>query len=326
MRGLVTACVAACVLAPWSQTVAAETDDAMQWLSRIVAAAQSLDYSGTFIYQSGRNIETSRITHVVDAEGEHERLEVLDGSPREVIRRNDAVWCVFPDQKMVITDRSETQQRSFPARLPDSYASLSQYYRVAKGGPARVAGLDTHLIVLEPRDDLRYAHMLWAESESGLLLKARTVDEHGEIVEQFAFSDISIGGDIDRSALEPRYRKDDSWRVVAAHGQALDTTEAGWRLSEPLPGFELKSVMRRPLGRDQRDVVQLVYGDGLASISVFIEPLAIDAEAQGGLGPLASGSINIYRRSVAGHLLTALGEVPLSALQRIGEAMEPVTQ
>lgn len=328
MKWLFSLGLAICVLVPAQASLAAQDDDAMEWLSRIVTAAQGLDYAGTFIYQSGRNIETSRITHIVDENGEHERLEVLDGSPREVIRRNNEVWCVFPDQKTVITDRASgsSQQRSFPARLPASYAAISEFYEITKGRPGRVAGMKTQLIVLEPRDDLRYAHMLWAENESGLLLKARMVDEHGEIVEQFTFSDIRIGGDIDRDGLKPRYRKDEAWRVVSAHGNELAADEVGWHLGESVPGYELKSVVRRPLGRDQRDVLHLVFGDGLASISVFIEPLDADEAEHGGLGPLASGAINIYRRSIDGHLLTALGEVPLRALQRIGDAMEPVVR
>ncbi len=52
----------------------AEQDaDALSWLERIAAAAQHLNYSGTFVYQSGGQTETSRITHVVDGAGQRAR-------------------------------------------------------------------------------------------------------------------------------------------------------------------------------------------------------------------------------------------------------------
>ena len=319
--------LAACVMLLPAAVMARSDDEALAWLERIAKATQELDYSGVFTYQSGSSIETSRITRMVSDGGAHERLEVLDGSPREVIRRDGEVWCVFPEQKMVIRDRSlSLQQRAFPARLPAvSYGGLAAYYDIQKGGTGRVAGHNAQMIQLDPRDELRYSHLLWAEEDSGLLLKARTVDDEGRLIEQFSFSDVQIGGDIDAGGLEPRYRKDDDWHVVSAYGNEVDADESGWIVSEPLPGYELKSVLLRPLGRNQRDVLHMVFSDGLASISVFIEPVS-DEVADEGLGPVASGAINVYRRNANGHLLTALGEVPLEALRRLGEAMEPVEQ
>lgn len=305
-----------------AHALAETVTDPIAWLGRIASASQRLDYTGTFIYQAGQSFETSRITHVVDASGEHERLEVLDGSPREVIRSNNEVRCVLPDQKTVIIDRSGSQ-RAFPARLPASFAGIAENYRVSKGDVGRVAGLESQLIVLEPRDDLRHGHMFWADTASGLLLKARMVDASGEIIEQFMFTDVRIGGPIDADALTPRYSNISDWHVINAHGDTLRADESEWVLAAALPGYALKSVVRRPLGRAQGEILHIIYSDGLAAISVFIEPLDGDSGA-GGLGPLASGPINIYKRSVDDHLITVLGEVPIAAVQRLGDGMERV--
>lgn len=295
-------------------------NDPLSWLGRISTAGQRLNYTGTFIYQSGGGFETSRITHLIDASGEHERLEVLDGSPREVIRNNREVRCVLPDQKTVIIDRSGGQ-RAFPSRLPESYASLAESYRISLGDISRVAGFDAQLVVLEPRDELRYGHEFWAEVNSGLLLKARLVDGNGRAVEQFAFTDVTIGGKIDAEALLPRFQKGDDWRIIDAQGIQLPESGAEWGLAVKLPGYTLKSIVKRPLGRDGGDILHMVYSDGLAAVSVFVEP--VDAERfAGGLGPLSTGPINIYRRVVGDSLITVLGEVPLVALQRLGEGME----
>lgn len=294
-------------------------DDPLAWLGRIAAASKQLNYSGTFIYQAGQQLETSRIAHLVDATGEYERLEVLDGSPREIIRANGAVRCVLPEQKTVIIDEPD-RRRAFPAKIPVFYAGLAQNYRIRKGETARVAGYESQLIVLDPRDDLRYGHMLWAERQSGLLLKARTVSERGEIIEQFTFSDVRIG-DIDRKALSPRYRKDESWHLVDTRGNAVSPQEAGWVLRDVLPGFTLDAVFKRSLGEGRGEVVHMVLSDGLATISVFVEPMGTQ-EPPGTFSPARAGAINIYKRPLNGHLVTALGEVPLRAVQRVSEAVE----
>ena len=314
-----------CVFLVPSQVFADPPANALSWLGRIATAGQRLNYVGTFIYQSGKHFETSRITHLVDVTGEHERLEVLDGSPREVIRTNSEVRCVLPDQKMVIVDRPGGR-RAFPARLPASFVGLTENYLVRMGKVGRVAGLESQLIVLEPKDDLRYGHLLWAELNSGLLLKARMVDERGEIIEQFAFSDVKIGGEIAAESLRTRYEKEDDWRVVNAYGKEIDRSESGWILNPPLPGFSLMSVVRRPLGRDRGEALHVVYSDGLAAISVFIEPVESTGIGHATLGSQASGAINIYKRMLDGYLVTALGEVPMRAIQRLGDGIEPAVK
>lgn len=313
----VLACIA--LLLP-AQASAEATADPLSWLGKIATAGQRLNYTGTFIYQSGKNFETSRITHMVDGSGEHERLEVLDGSPREVIRNNREVRCVLPDQKVIIIDRSGGQ-RVFPARFPASYSTVSDSYRVSMGDVSRVAGLDTQLVVLEPRDDLRHGHMLWAEVSSGLLLKARMVGDDGEVIEQFTFTDVTIGGEIDVASLKPSYVKQDDWRVIDAQGHAVGKETSEWGLTSPLPGYVLKSIVKRPLGRDRGEIMHMVYSDGLAAISVFIEPTNGE-NLDDGLGADSTGAIHIYKRVLDGYLITALGEVPLRAVQRLAHGVE----
>src|SRR5262245_18854873 len=76
--------------------------DGMAWLKKIAAASRQINYNGTFVYQRGSHlVETSRISHFVDASGEYERLETLDGPRREIIRNNNNVTCYLPESKTV---------------------------------------------------------------------------------------------------------------------------------------------------------------------------------------------------------------------------------
>jgi sigma-E factor negative regulatory protein RseB len=72
--------------------------DDMKWLKTMAFAAHQTDYSGTFVYQYDSHVETSRITHIVDRDGEHGRLEGLDGVRREIIHDNGQVLCYLGDR------------------------------------------------------------------------------------------------------------------------------------------------------------------------------------------------------------------------------------
>lgn len=312
-------CVAVLCCALIASARAETPNDPLSWLARISSAAHRLNYSGTFSYQSGKSVESSRITHLVDAGGEFEKLEALDGSPREVVRNNDEVQCFLPDQKLLIVDQSSAR-RSFPARLPPSPSALAENYRIRKGDVVRIAGLESQQIILEPRDDLRFGHDFWADVSSGLLLKARLLNDKGESVEQFAFNEVRIGAPIDRDRLKSRYERSKEWKVVNARGVDMKLEDIGWVFKNSLPGYrQVVSVARQPHS-DRGEAYHVVFSDGLASISVFIE--ALPPKGSGQSGASSSGAFNIFRRVVAEHQVTVLGEVPPKALMRIAEGVE----
>ncbi len=310
-----------CLILGGTSAWAEQPSDPLAWMGRIATAGQRLTYSGTFTYQSGNRSETSRIVHFRDESGEIERLETLDGSPREVIRSNGEVRCVLPSQKTVIIDQAGGR-RPFPARLADVWMGLSESYRIRRGEVTRVAGLEVQQIILEPKDDLRYGQILWADTQHGLLIKSRMVDERGQTIEQFAFSEVKVGGEVERSQLQSRFGGEAAgWRVINAKGSEIRQEDGRWTLRSGLPGFNLTSAVRRPFGGQAGESLQMVYSDGLAAVSLFIEPLSEPVEKVS-LGAHHTGAINLYKRVVGNHLVTALGEVPPRSVQRIAEAVE----
>ncbi|WP_079435593.1 MucB/RseB C-terminal domain-containing protein [Zoogloea sp. LCSB751] len=307
-------------LGAWSGSVLADVPtDPLSWLARISNAAHKLNYTGTFTYQSGKNVETSRIAHLVDGTGEYERLEALDGSPREVVRNNDEVQCFLPDQKLLIVDQSSAR-RSFPARLPQSPSALAEHYRIRKGEVVRIVGMESQQIILEPKDDMRFGHQFWADVGSGLLLRARLVGEKGESIEQFAFTEVHVGAPFDKEKVKPRFVRSSDWKVVNARGSDVKVEDTGWVFKNSIPGFrQVVSVVRQ--GRKERgEAYHVVFSDGLAAISVFIEPMPAKNTLQSGMS--SSGAFNIFRRTVSDHLITVLGEVPQQALVRIADGVE----
>jgi len=294
--------------------------EALSLLGRAVSASQRTSYIGTFVYQSGSNVETSRVAHYVDTEGNSvERLEVLDGSPREVIRVNDEVRCYLPKEKIIIEDRRGAR-KTFPSLLPESVGALSDYYTVRKGPPGRVAGFDTQSVLLEPKDGYRYGHMFWIEAQTGLLLKARMVNERSEPIEQFAFAQLQLGPALTREDVQSRLAASSSgWKVHTANSTQAQNADLGWTMNGDVPGFRQIAGMKRSLGPDRPDMVHMVFSDGLAAISVFIEPYR--KEDGSVVGPMKHGAVNVYKRRLAGYVITALGEVPPHSLQRMADAV-----
>ncbi|MGC2519225.1 MAG: MucB/RseB C-terminal domain-containing protein [Burkholderiales bacterium] len=307
-------------LLPVSAAIAQTDASALQWLQRIYSATQKLSYTGTFVYQQGQQVETSRITHLVDASGPHEKIESLDGVPREIIRNRDEVVCYLPATMTVKIDK-QPGWRSFPAILPEQLKGLSENYRVKKAEVERVAGYDCQVIVLEPKDRMRYGHRLWADLNTGMLLKAKTLDDRNVVIEQFTFTQLRVGGPIDRDKVKSRFaRPGRDWNIENSEATRVSLADAGWIIKSMPPGFRTVAELTRTLGGTS-GVGHIVVSDGLAAVSVFIEPVASKQRTpQPGL--VRQGAINVYMRPVGGYWVTVVGETPPESVKYIGDAVE----
>jgi sigma-E factor negative regulatory protein RseB len=311
----------ACLLVLAVSGVSADvlSPDDLILLKKTATAARQTNYSGTFIYQSGSYIETSRITHLFDGENEHERLEGLDGERSEVIRKNGQVWCFQGDNKVMVAQRDGV--RTFPALLPEHLELLQENYITRHGEDDRVAGFHAFSLIFQPRDRMRYTHKIWVHGESGLMLKALVQDERNRIVEQYAFTHLSLGGDIDRKWI---LSKDKLNQHVNSDSQAgiyarSTSAESGWKVFALPAGFKkMTEVTRRLRGKDA-PVTHLVFSDGLAGISVFIEQMDDKIAVQTGL--YGKGAIQVYSRILDNYLLTVVGEVPARTVMQVAESV-----
>ncbi len=298
-----------------------QQSEALALLQKIADAARQLNYAGTFVYQHGDQVETSRIVHFVDGGNEYEKLETLDGPRREVIRNNDEVLCYYPDAKIVRSDK-RIARRTFPALLPEQLASLTEYYEIRKGQTERIGGFDSQALILEPKDGMRYGHKFWADMASGLLLKARMLSEQHNVVEQFSFTQLTIGSGVTREMVQPTFNiRFPEWRLDRFANNTISDVESGWTVKNFPPGFRKVLEMRRTKQGNAVLVTHMVYSDGLAAVSVFIEPAATRHKINE--GPSQQGAINIYTRIVNDQVVTVLGEAPATTVMQIANSVSP---
>lgn len=294
----------------------AVANEAFAWLQKMANAARQANYQGIFIYQSGNNVETARITHMVDESGEHEKIEALDQAPRELIRNNDEVLCYFPESRTVTVEKRKPK-KSFPALLPISANDLSEAYAARLGGQERVSGYDCQVVLLEPKDALRYGYKLWADVGSGLIVRATMLNEKGEPIDQYMFTHLVIGGKIDKEQLKPRIA---GKRLIWRNETPGETSaESAWAVKQLPTGFRKVMETRRAMPGKKNPVTHAVYSDGLATVSLFVEPLE-DATRQR-QGVSGQGPINVYSRTLSDAQITVLGEVPPAAVKQIAHSV-----
>jgi sigma-E factor negative regulatory protein RseB len=303
---------------------ACAANEAHEWLTRINRAARALNYEGIFVYQHGTQLETMRIVHRVNNGSVQERLVSLTGSAREVIRTDQEVRCYLPDQKSIVVEPRRLNRKSFPAILPDHrLPEIEQNYTIELGKPARVTGRAAQRLQIRPRDEYRYGYQLWADSETGLLLKVELTDNKGAVLEQFMFTQIQIGQDIPAAAVAAQ--TSEKGMVWHRDSEMPTSAKQSWRATRLPKGFVLSSTVVRKMPLGNRVVEQLVYSDGLAAVSVFVEKPDADAIAKQE-GPSRMGALNALGRPFDGHYATVVGEVPIKTITMISNSLVPGTR
>lgn len=297
----------------------AAPSDPQALLQRAAQAARSVSYAGTFVHSNGDRISTVRITHVNVGGDEHERIEPLDGERLDIVRRNDEMYCYFPDAKTVRLDRRVTA-RFFPALLSAPAATIAASYEVRLGPTERVLGYECQWIRLEPRDAMRFAQRLCSEVNTGLLLRAKTLNERQNVIEHYTFTDLKLGPQVGRSDVksifEARVKR---WTTDAQPREETKSVETGWTVASLPSGFQKVNELKRSLPGRAHPVSQLIFSDGIVSMSVFVEPNAPPARTAEASSE--DGTTTFFVRPMGEHLVSVLGEVPLATAQLVGRSV-----
>jgi sigma-E factor negative regulatory protein RseB len=307
-------CVPAAVLA----------NEAREWLTRMEQAVESLSYEGTFVHMSGDRIETMHVIHRAVNGQISERLFSRDQPGREVLRENDKITCIFADQRTVLVERRK-DHRGAPllGALPHDSGEVERWYEFREAGNGRKLGRTARIIEIQPRDVYRYGHRLWLDFVTAMPLKVQLLDREGVAVEQIQFVSMVLPAEISDARLRPGVEVEGfAWYVqdraaTAANGDSPEVVT--WRVEEPPPGFRLRESRIRTLPGAQHAVEHLVYSDGLASVSVFVEPAGATDNELSGLSRM--GAAHAYTVIVEGQQITAVGEVPPETVEQIARSL-----
>jgi sigma-E factor negative regulatory protein RseB len=297
----------------------AAPNDPLAWLARAAQASRQVTFEGVYVHTNGDRTSTVRISHLNNAGEEHERIEPLDGAPLDIVRRNDEMFCRFPDAKTVRLDPRVTN-RFFPAILSAPAETIHASYEVKLGKTERVLGFECQWLRLEPRDGMRYPQRLCSELSTGLILRAKMLNLQDQVIEQYTFTDLRVGPQVGTRGAELKSLFKARSRQWVSDGQPRDETasgETGWMVAKPPAGFQKIAEMKRTLPGRPQPVSQIVLTDGVASLSVFVEPATGRTNESGS----EDGTTSFVARPMGEQLVTVLGEVPLATAQHVARSV-----
>jgi sigma-E factor negative regulatory protein RseB len=292
--------------------------EARTWLDRMNKAVDELNYQGTFVHLLDGTPETMLIVHRSEGGRSAERILSLDGPGREIIRMGDEVQCILPDQRVVLLEARKDLSPLVSA-LPSYTEALEPHYAISLGKTARVANRPTRMLEIKPRDEFRYGYMLWLDEETGMPLRSQLVDDRGTIVEQILFTEIDLGSEIDPASLEATLDTSGFTMLRPPESSSLAAQAIPWRAANVPGGFRLSVATQSPIAGSDYPVGHLVYSDGLATVSVFIEDPNTKADVGDGFSRM--GSTNTYSLTLRGRRVTAVGEVPRRTVRNIASSL-----
>ena len=286
-----------------------------EWLVRMHEASRH-NYVGTFVVSSNSGaMSSARIWHACDGELQVERVESLTGARRSTFRRNDEIVTFLPESKVARTERRESIG-IFTDLVKGAESSIPEFYESRRTGDDRVAGFDADVVQLTPKDNLRFGYRIWSEKKTGLVVKTQTVDAMGAVLEQAAFSELQLDAPVRIEKLAQMMAVPEGWRVEKSQATRTTPEAEGWALRSQVAGFKPKSCYKRPA----EGVLQWIFSDGLASVSLFIE--TYDRRRHGQESLFAGGATHTLTQRIQDWWLTAVGEVPPQTLKAFAQSLE----
>jgi sigma-E factor negative regulatory protein RseB len=293
-----------------------------EWLLRMHEASRTRSYAGTFVVSSAAGgMSSARIWHACDGDVQMERVEALTGPPRSTFRRNDEVVIFLPESRVVRSEKRESMGL-FPNLLKSSDTSIPEFYGARRVGSDRVAGFDAEVVQLLPKDNLRFGYRIWSEKKTGLVVKLQTLDTDGNVLEQAAFTELQLDAPVKVGKLAQMMASTEGFKVEKSDAVKTTAASEGWTLKANVAGFKpMSCYRRRAAGPSAPDnTMQWIFSDGLASVSLFVEPFDRQRHLQEGL--FAAGATQTLTHRIQDWWLTAVGEVPPNTLRAFAQSLE----
>jgi sigma-E factor negative regulatory protein RseB len=296
-----------------------------QWIEFMSRAFAERSYDGILSYFDGEDLSTLRVVHAVVDGVEQERLVHMDGPMREIVRRDDDVFCILDPDDEILELESSIPAGPFSRAFASTLDEAADQYDLTLEGRDRVAGRAAVRILVAPRDHDRYAYRLWIDEGKGLLLRSDLLDADGGRLEIVQFTDIRIDEPIDPAALEraSRIGAVTNRLTVRAEAPPPDVAASQWRLDWMPAGFAMAASEWRHPGQQSRALATQMYSDGLAAFSVFIEEMP--AEGASNLVSRKGATVAVTHRTAGPdgvpHLVTVVGEVPTATAERVARAV-----
>ncbi|MBZ0334296.1 MucB/RseB C-terminal domain-containing protein [Marinobacter sp. AL4B] len=300
-----------------NQAAAPSSMTAMDWLERLGPALNMTSYEGVFVYARGDQVHSMHIAHRYHNGQVEERLVMQDGGSGEIVRKGMDVVCVLPDQGRIRLDEV-IPSGPFAEAFTSQLMPVGQWYQPALLGADRVAGYDVVAVDLTAKDNHRYSHRLWIEKETGLLVKSHVRDVDETVLEHFQYTSLEITEDIADEKFEVQTEGREITRRLGTPElqQSSVGRMTGWTLNWRPDGYMAAATPSSSNGK------AVAFSDGLATFSVFVEPVK-GVKMPTGASRVGASTVYIHEVSAAERpfLIVVVGEIPPATARKVAHSV-----
>jgi sigma-E factor negative regulatory protein RseB len=233
----------------------------------------------------------------------------------------------LPD-KRTVHDEKLAGDRPLLGNFPTFDETSTNFYDVAEIKRTRFLRRDTRVIAVNPRDEFRYGYRLWIDEETAMPLKTQLCDGRGRVIESLLVADLKMPRVIPDTAFKPDVSTEGfQWLRTEREStkESVGPSDALWSALKLPPGFRMTVRSTQVMPGQSSPVMHLVFSDGLASVSVFVEQARA---AAAGAAPAAPSSVQVgsssaFSTEINGRKVTALGDVPQVTVRTIANSMTP---
>lgn len=261
-------------------------------------ALRAYDFSGEVVLLREGQLEALRVEHAADGD----RTEVRP------LNRVDGELSRSGQQITFAADRVVDLGEALRVDLTSSGAvDLARSYRLRLVGEDRVAGRNTQVVEVMPRDAWRFGRHFWVDHETGLPLRSSIRSADGNVIEQWMFTRIEL------ISVRPAAPGEAASPQQFLGPQADAIAQTAFRVDGAPEGFGLLAASR------SAESEHLVLADGLSKVSVFVEPLRAGQQVL--TGAHRRGALHVFGRVIPGYQVVVVGEVPAATVERIAQGV-----
>jgi sigma-E factor negative regulatory protein RseB len=301
--------------------ITTDAESAKLSLERLSQSLRQLNFTTSFVVVKNNQAEPYHWLHGVGANGQE--LEVftrLNGPRRDVLRQGEVVSYIEPEQEAYSLTSSNAQS-PIPNIFRGNISDLEDSYRFIAVGRSRVLGRVAQLVRIVAKDNYRFSYWLWLDQQSGLLLKMAVLTRQGQLLEQIQFTHIEVSGQLSESLA--KFQLTELPAVITMNNQQPHK-ELSWQVDWLPQGFSVIKSNQHNLNSynrgDDKAVEFMLFSDGLAQVSVYVNP---SEESYRAAEYASDGATIVFNQVLQGIEVGVVGDIPLETAKRIAESIGP---
>lgn len=302
------------------QSWAIAQDDASitELLGAMAESQRSANMSGEFVQSKDGQAVRFRLARWVDQGSVFERLDRVDGGQPFTVLRRAGDWFAIDSGARTFTRMSKPLGLPPLNHLYQRRFEIESLYDVERLGPQSMdidgASLPLQGYRFVPLDQHRYAYTLWVDVQSMQPLY-RLYSWQGEMLESVRYTQFTASPSLSAAFFEMPAG------LAEKPLMPMPLAEVpAWNVEWLPPGFVSMDPTESDVGAEQSPATgQKMFGDGIATVSVFVQPsLAPEGDEPGMFRSGVVSMISLPRKLAGRHWqVTALGEVPPRTLEMI---------